>query len=316
MNNFYKKLKEYGSVKLNKPIKSLTTFKIGGLAYFFIEVKEKERLCKLLDFLRLEGKEYLVVGGGSNLLLPDDDLDVVVIKIQMFSLPFFDDSKTLIQADAGTPLALVVNKASEQSLSGLEWAAGIPGTIGGAVRGNAGAFGESISDNLQSVEVYRDGEILELKKEECGFGYRESFFKHNNDVILSVKLKLNLGVKQDIIKKVQENISYRLGRFASLPSAGSFFKNLPIDAWTGDKKDIPEKFLQVGKLGVAWLIDQCGLKGYAIGGAKVSDEHANFVVNFNNATQADVLKVVEHVKQKVYNKYKIELEEEVQIISS
>ena len=196
----------------------------------------------------------------------------------------------------------------------MEWAAGVPGTVGGAVRGNAGAFGESVSDSLVSVEVYRNGEILEISNQDCEFGYRESIFKHSDDIVLSAKFKLRLGDKAEVMKKVQENISYRFGRFPAYACAGSFFKNLPLAVWPGDKKDLPEKFLQVGKIGVAWLIDQCGLKGYTVGGAKVSDEHANFIINFNHATQADVLAVVEHVKSEVYNKYEIELEEEVQIV--
>jgi len=307
----YKKLKEFGKVRLNKTMDKQTTFRIGGLVFALIEVETTDNLVKLLDFLRDEGKEYFILGGGSNLLWKDEAYEGVVIKIKTKEIKVVDN---IMEVEAGVSLAEVVNKASLDSLSGMQWGAGIPGTIGGAVRGNAGAFGESISNNLESVKIYRDGEIFELKKQDCEFGYRESIFKNNNDVILSVILKLKKGDKQEIMSQVQEYLKYRGDRFAPYPSAGSFFKNLPLSIWKKDTNILPSKFLEINKIAAGWLVDEVKMRGVEIGGAKVSDEHANFLVNFNKASQKDVLDLVEDIRVRVYNKYGIELEEEVQII--
>jgi len=288
-----------------------TTFKIGGPVWALIEVDETSKLIALLDFLRAEGQNYFILGGGSNLLWPDDEYEGIVIKIKTQAITVVDD---IIEVEAGVFLVQVVNLAIQNSLSGIEWGAGIPGTIGGAVRGNAGAFGGDMSDNLKSVKIYRDGEILELENIDCEYEYRESIFKKNNDVILSAKLKLVKSDQQKVLTQVQEYLAYRSGRFAPHPSAGSFFKNLPLTVWTKDQALLPPKFLEINKIAAGWLVDEVKMRGVAMGGAKVSDEHANFVVNFSNATQADVLNLVEEIKTKVYNKYGITLEEEVEII--
>ena len=295
-----------------------TTFRIGGSVFALIEVDETEKLVKLLDFLRGENQEYFILGSGSNILWKDEDYEGVIIKIKTQEIDikslFADKQESEINIDAGVLLAQLVNTATQNDLTGLEWGAGIPGTIGGAVRGNAGAFGGCIGGVIESVRVYRDGEVIELKLEECDFGYRESIFKENSDVILSTKVKLKKGDKKEILSQVQEYLKYRSGRFAPFPSAGSFFKNLPLSVWEKDKKILPLKFLEINKIAAGWLVDEVKMRGIEIGGAKVSDEHANFIVNFNKATQKDVLELIEDIKLKVYNKYGIELEEEVQII--
>jgi len=304
-------LKKFGKVRLNRTMNKETTFKIGGPVWALIEVAETSKLIALLDFLRAEGQDYFILGGGSNLLWPDNEYEGIVIKIKTQAITVVDD---IIEVEAGVFLVQVVNLAIQNSLSGIEWGAGIPGTIGGAVRGNAGAFGGSMSDNLMTVKIYRDGEILELENSACEYDYRESVFKRNNDVILSAKLKLVKFDQQKVLTQVQEYLTYRSGRFAPYPSAGSFFKNLPLSVWTKDKNILPPKFLEINKISAGWLVDEVKMRGQAVGGAKVSDEHANFVVNFNHATQKDVLNLVEEIKTKVYNKYGINLEEEVEII--
>jgi len=311
MDELYQQLKNFGHVKANVLLSKYTTFRIGGPAQFLIEIDEKEKLIKLLNWLRAQGVSFFVLGGGSNLLFSDDDFEGVVVKISFKNYVLSGDK---IIVDAGTNLGLIVNMTAQNSLSGLEWAAGVPGTVGGAVRGNAGAFGGCTADNIETVTVWRDGEILELKKQDCHFDYRESIFKSNGDVVLSVTFKFVLGDQQKILAKMQENIKYRVARFAPHPSAGSFFKNISLNDYKGDISVLPEKARQVGKVGAAWFIEQAGLKGYAVGGAKISDEHANFLINFNNATSADVLTLVEDVKEKVYNKFGVELEPEVQIV--
>ncbi|MDO9509906.1 MAG: UDP-N-acetylmuramate dehydrogenase [Candidatus Magasanikbacteria bacterium] len=313
MNELYKELKKYGSVKANIPLSRFSTFKIGGQAEFLVEVKENDALLGLLNFLNEQAIEFFVFGGGSNLLLPDDGLKGVVIKI---ATPEVKVEQNTIETQAGVPLATIVGLATKNGLSGLEWAMGIPGTIGGAIRGNAGALGESLADCIQKVFVWENGEVKEFDKKDCGFSYRNSFFKQNkNIVILKAIFVLKLGEKCKILAKINENLISR-NKFPKFPSAGSFFKNIKIEKWPGDVDMLPEIFRTRGTVPAGWLIENCGLKGFKIGDAGVSQEHGNFLVNFGSATQNDVLQVVEEIQKKVYNKYGVSLEPEVQIVAS
>ncbi len=314
MNEFYNKLKEFGDVKLNESLAKHVTFKIGGPAKFFIIVRKTDFLVGLLNYLADEGVDYLILSGGSNLLMNDEGYDGLVVKIATNEIPKMTvkGSGFDVEVEAGVSLGLVVNLAAKNSLKGIDWGIGIPGTFGGAVRGNAGAMGREIVSILNWVEVWRDGEVLRLAPEECGFSYRESKFKHNQDVILRGCIYLEPGDKKAIMEKMQGYLKQR--KHTPFPSAGSFFKNLKLDKWPGDKKELPELFLQRGSVPVGWMTEQLELRGLSSGGAKISDEHGNYIINFNNATQADVLILVEEIKQRVYNKFGVELEPEVQII--
>lgn len=312
MQEYYQKLKEFGHVRLNELLSKHTTFKIGGPADFFIEIDSNEKLIELLNFLTGEGIAYFVLGGGSNMLFSDEGFKGVVIKIKGGVCKVDND---VIVADAGVLLSSVVVEASKNSLSGMEWASGIPGTIGGAVRGNAGAMGRETASAIEKVEVWQDGEIIELENKDCGFFYRGSKFKINGGIILRAYFKLVPAEKQKIVETMTGYLKQRTGRYPNFPSAGSFFQNLNIADWPGKVSDLPELFRERGKIPVGWLVEQVEMKGYTVGGAKVSDEHGNFIINYNKATQADVLSVVEAVKEKVYNKFGIELRPEVEIIN-
>lgn len=314
MNQFYQKLKEFGRVKTNEPLAKHVTIKIGGPARFFISVNKTDLLAGLLNYLKNEDINYLILGGGSNLLISDEGYDGLVINISSNETPKVApaENKFDLEIDAGLSFGAVVNFAAQNSWQGLAWGIGIPGTMGGAARGNAGAMGMDTSRVLQWVEVWRDGEILKLSAAECGYGYRDSNFKHNQDIILRACLRLEAGDKQVIMAKMREYLKQR--KHTPFPSAGSFFKNVKLAKWTGDKKDLPELFLQRGMVPVGWMTEQLGLRGLSVGGAKISDEHGNYIVNFNHATQADVLSLVEEIKQRVYNKFGVELEPEVQIV--
>ncbi len=311
MNEFYTKLKEFGDVKLNESLAKHVTFKIGGPAKYFIIVRKTDNLVALLNYLTAEGADYVIISGGSNMLINDAGYEGLVIKISTTEIPKIIDG-TRLEAQAGVDLSLIVNFALKNSLAGMDWAAGVPGSFGGAIRGNAGAMGKDISTVLQWVDVWRDGEVIRLSANECGYGYRESNFKHNQDVILRGEILLELGDKAQLMQNMQKYLSQR--KHTPFPSAGSFFKNLKMDKWPGDKKDLPELFLQRGSVPVGWMTEELGLKGLTSGGAKISDEHGNYIINFNNATQADVLTLVEEIKQRVYNKFGVELEPEVQIV--
>ena len=195
MNELYKELKKYGSVKANIDLSKYSTLKIGGKAAFLIEVQKEALLNELLTFLTGEGIRFFILGGGSNILFSDEDFDGVVIKIAISQIEVVDD---FIEAWAGAPLALVLNTAVKNGLTGLEWAAGIPGTLGGAIRGNAGAMGQSMKDCIQKVFIWSDGEIKEFSNEKCVFGYRESVFKKETEkVIIKAVLNLKKGEKQE-----------------------------------------------------------------------------------------------------------------------
>lgn len=313
MNGLYKALKEFGDVKANAPLAKFTTFKIGGAADLFIEVTETKKLTALLAFLTGEGEEYFLLGGGSNVLLPDEGLRKVVIRIRTNAITVEGEK---IIAEAGALYGSVVTKAVQSGLSGLEWAAGLPGTVGGAVRGNAGAMGGDTAGILEKIMVWRDGEAVEVASSEAEFGYRESIFKNNGDVILQVTFRLIPGDTKKSLAAMQDIVRKRNGHYPPFPSGGSFFKNVPIDKWPGATDMLPEAFVEAGRVPAGWLSEQSGMKNYVEGGAMVSKEHGNFLINYKNATQADVLRVVEEVKTKVYNKFKVTLEEEVHIIRS
>lgn len=316
MDTLYKTLKEYGKVKRNVLLSKLTTFKIGGPADALVTVTSREKLAELLTFLSGEGVDFLIIGGGANVLMPDDGFRGVAIKVACKDV---QHSGAKLEADAGIDLGDLVLYSIQQSLGGLEWAAGIPGSLGGAIRGNAGAryafTGGEMKDILSEVFVWRNGEVFTLTPADCTFGYRDSAFKHNHDVILGASFTLQAGNKGESVSVVQKVLTERKGKHASEPSAGSFFKNVPLEQWKQDTSLLPERFLRYKKIAAGWLIEQCGLKGYAVGGAMVSQEHGNFIINHKHATQAEVLAVVEAVKEKVYTTFGVELEEEVHIIT-
>jgi UDP-N-acetylmuramate dehydrogenase len=223
-----------------------------------------------------------------------------------------------MEVDVGMSLGKLVELSIQNKLSGLEWAAGIPGTLGGAIRGNAGAHylfvGGEIKDNLEKVEVWRDGEVLEIFNSECAFEYRDSIFKNNSDVILRAWFKLQPGDQKTSLLIAQKVLQERQGKHPSEPSAGSFFKNIPLEKWTFDKTILPSRFLGYKKVAAGWVIEQCGLRGFKVGGAMIAERHGNFLINADHATQEDVLKIVEEVKERVYNRFGVDLEPEVQIV--
>jgi UDP-N-acetylmuramate dehydrogenase len=310
MQELYKQLKECGHVRPGALMAKYTTFHIGGPVQFLVEVKETEKLVTLLNYLMGEGIPYFILGGGSNLLWQDDEWEGVVIKLESQIVKL---ESQVIVAEAGASFAAMVMLAVQNNLAGLEWAAGMPGTVGGAVRGNAGAMDSDTSRSLEKIEVWRDGEVITLKPEACEYGYRDSAFKRNTDVVLRAWFKTTPGDKIALMQTMQATIKGRNGKYPASPSAGSFFKNCDVSSWSGDRTKLPEKFLTTGKIPAGWINEQNGLKGFAVGGAKVSDEHGNFLINYNKATQADVLQVVEEVQKRVYDTFKAQLEVEVVI---
>src|SRR3989338_4248022 len=181
----YEQLKQFGSIKLNEPMSKNTTFRIGGTADFFVTVETIDKLVGLVKILDASGTPYFILGGGSNLLVRDEGFRGVCVRIMNDELRIKD---TVVEADAGCITADVAQKSIAAGLTGFEWGVGVPGTIGGAVRGNAGAMGGEMKDVVKEVEAYRDGEVLTLSHADCNFGYRDSVFKHGGGGVVRVEL--------------------------------------------------------------------------------------------------------------------------------
>ncbi|MFH0857250.1 MAG: UDP-N-acetylmuramate dehydrogenase [Candidatus Magasanikbacteria bacterium] len=313
----YDILKKFGKVKVDEPLSKHTTFKLGGKAQFFVSVDDIEKLGELLQYLDGEGVPYFVLGGGSNVVVSDDGYEGVVISIQAKNIQIENDS---IIADAGCPTVTVARESFSHGFTGFEWGVGVPGTIGGAVRGNAGAMGGDMKDSVEKVLVYRDGEVVEIPNAECDFQYRSSIFKREPIIILRVwlKLKKSGAGEKDGMKKALEYIQYRnTTQPQGFASSGCIFTNVQINEEVKKiiaGKEIPQEFLEKKIIPAGWLIEQAGMKGYTQGNIQVSEKHANFIVNLGGGNASDVFQVIDEIKTRVLEKFGIHLEEEVQIL--
>ncbi len=276
----------------NKFFTEITTFKIGGKIKYFVEVKKAREIIFLIKLCKKYQVKYVIVGGGSNILASDKGFSGLIISTLKFCKIKF--SKNMVTAQSGARLSALIMQSKNKNLSGLEWAISIPGTVGGAVVMNAGAFGEQISNFIESVIFFDGKKIKRLKRQNIFFDYRDSFFKNaKNIVILSVIFKFFYEKFEKIQKNIENFINLRLKtQNVGLASAGSIFKRLP-------------------NITAAELIDKAGLKGTTIGGAMVSTVHSGYIVNFNNATNKDVLKLIDFISKSVYNKYNVNLELEI-----
>jgi UDP-N-acetylmuramate dehydrogenase len=291
-----------------------TTFKIGGPVDYFLTIDSTDSLVDALKFLDSEGVSYFILGGGSNMLVRDEGFRGVAIQIKDTRCEIQD---TVVQCAAGCSTVEVAQKSIAAGLTGFEWGVGVPGTIGGAVRGNAGAMGGEMKDSVDRVEIYRDGEIVEITNAECEFGYRDSVFKHQSDIILRVYLRLKKTEDVSGMKQAMDNLMYRnKTQPQGYASIGCIFKNVEYRIWNLESRkiDLPDEFIKKGKVSAGWLIDQSGMKGVRVGNAQVSERHGNFIINLGGATAQDVLSLIEQVKEKVYDTTGVEIEEEIQII--
>ena len=303
-------------VKLDEPLAKYTTFKIGGSAKYFFIAQSNEDLVQAVTFAKKLKIPFYILGNGSNVLVSDSGFNGLVILNKASDIIFKKDNKVV--ADAGVLLTDLINKTIDQGLSGLEWGIGIPGTIGGCVRGNAGAYQGQISDNLIGVEIMKGGKQFVLKNEQCKFGYRESAFKHNNDLIISAEFQLKKGDKKQSQDKIKEILKTRNEKLPEFPSAGSVFKNVMINsenmAEVNKLINLPVEYLERKKIPAAWLIESLDLKGHKIGGAQISPKHANFIVNIGQATANDVLQLISYVKMKVRDELGLQLMEEIEYV--
>ena len=287
-------------IKQNEPLSKHTTFAIGGPAKYFAVAKTKEEVLEAIDFAEKKKLPFFVLGGGSNILINDTGYDGLIIKIQIGGVKVSEDG---ITAGAGVLLSQLVNESAKYGLSGLEWAGGIPGTIGGAVNGNAGAYGRSVSESVSEIVVLAEenGKWKEkiYSREECGFEYRKSKFKHlaNREIVLEIVLNLQKSDTEKVRGEVRNIVLKRKGKIPPQPSAGCVFKNIKKDG---------QLVAAVGK-----LVEECGLKGVKSGNAEIPHLHGNYVVNLGGAKAEDVLKLINLCKQKVKDRFNLELEEEI-----
>lgn len=286
-----------GIVKIDEPMKKLTNFKIGGNADVFVIAKSIEEIKCVIKFSKENNIPLTILGNGSNVLVSDKGIRGIVLQIGLKEIKVEKHENALIEVDAGAMLGALAQILLKQSISGFEFAAGIPGSIGGAIRMNAGAYGGEMKDIVKNVTVLNEkGEINILTNEECEFSYRHSRFTNSKEIIIKATLELPFGNENEIKAKMDEYAQSRKEKQPlNLPSAGSTFKR-GADFIT------------------AKLIDECGLKGYTSGDAQVSTLHAGFVVNLGNATAQDVLSVVNHVKQVVLEKTGKQIELEIELL--
>lgn len=320
--NFVAQMSErFGAVfRENEPLAKHLNIRIGGPARFFVECKTEDDVRDALRAARQHDVAYFVLGGGSNTLAADEGWNGLVIKMANRNLR---SEGTKVIADAGVISALVARKAAEAGLAGFAWAISLPGTIGGAVRGNAGCFGGEMKDTVTSVCVIRGEEIVQMPASELRFAYRHSIFKepdHAGDVIFSVTMELMESVPEEQMALLEK---YLASRKSSQPlgssSAGCMFKNFEFvdEAEVARvKKDtnIPLAMLAGHRIAAGWIIEQLGLKGLQVGDAQVSDVHGNFLLNKGHATAKDIAMLISRIKTAARDAYGIELHEEVQFL--
>lgn len=287
------------------PLAPLTTFRIGGPAELFVEAGDRDALVHAVGAARAHGVPCFVLAGGSNVLIDDRGLSGLVVHNLTAGVRREGDRLTV---DSGLPLGRLLDAAAREALSGLEFAAGIPGSVGGAVYGNAGAYGKSMEDVLvRATLLTRDGRIVEVGPEALGFAYRTSALKASGDIVLDATFALVPGDRERIRQAMDEIVRIREAKHpdpARFGSAGSYFKNLP-PATPGGRRTP-----------AGLLLEQAGAKGMRVGRAMVSEAHANFIVNAGGATAADVLELARRLKVLVLARFGVGLEEEVLYIAS
>ena len=290
-------------IKKNEPLANHCTYRIGGPARVLFLAADEREIIAGIEIAKEKNFKMMILGGGSNVLFSDCGFDGLVLKLanNFIKIAEEKENRAVVLAGAGAPLAALVKFALDNSLAGMEWAAGIPGTAGGAIRGNAGAFGREIGAavlRVRALEISGKSVVPAIVgKEDCAFGYRESVFKRNkNLVITAAKFVLEKGNANEIADKIKECAEKkRISQPLDFPSAGSVFKN-------------PEGFF------AAKIIEDCGLKGRSAGGAQISEKHANFIVNRGNAKADDVLALIAQIKAAAKEKFAVDLKEEIEIV--
>ncbi len=310
------------SIKSGELLAKHTNFKIGGPAKFYFEATSSDELARAVQVANEIALPYLVLGGGANVLVSDNGFTGLVIAARNQQLKIISST---VQVDAGVKLAFLVQETVAAGLTGLEPLVAIPGTVGGAIYGNAGlpqADKGCIGDWTKEVKVLAIDKIIKLTQEQCQFAYRTSVFKQTKDVILEAILELAPGSHQTSQELIKKYIAARKNQPYNLPSSGCVFINVNV-VDDKQKEELKEKikeykildgFLTKGQVPAGWLIELADCKGKQIGGAQVSTKHANYIVNTGNARAEEVVMLISYIKQQVRDKFGIELQEEIQYV--
>jgi len=296
------------------PLSRYTRFGLGGPADLYAETESVEAFVAALSVARASGMETVVIGGGTNLIVSDDGFRGIVLRYRGNRLLA---SNGRVQADAGAVLQDLVDFAIERGLAGLETLAGIPGSVGAAIYGNAGAYGHSLSERVVRVRFYDGRTVRVFDREACQFQYRESIFKRHKDwVVFSTELHLEAGDAPTLREAADSILKVRNEKFpVTMKCAGSIFKNLLVkELPAGVAEQVPGAAIREGKVPAAWFLEQAGAKGMTRGDIHVAAYHANLIYNGGAGTAADLRALIEELKSRVVERFGIELEEEVQYV--
>ena len=287
-------MNKYGEVLENVDLKNYNSYGIGGISKYLVKPFNSEMLVELVNFLNEENIKYFIIGNGTNVILPDEDFDGVIIKLDKLNKISVENDSVYVEA--GVNLGYLVNELLKFGITNLTFLSGVPGTIGGALVQNAGCYGKEIFDYIEEITFW-NGKTLETKnRDEISYSYRYTEFKDNTNIIISCKLKGLKGNVDEAIAERNKNIQKRKDtQPLEFKNAGSVFRNPTL--------------APVGK-----LIEDAGLKGKNFGGAKVSEKHANFIINFKNATSNDIINLIEFIKEEIKRIYDVELELEQEIV--
>jgi len=299
--------------KTNVPLAPYTTLGIGGHADYFFEARSDEDVVNAVVFAKEKKMPFAVIGGGSNVLVSDLGFRGLAIITRNNAFEIKDER---IRAGAGVPIATLMARCAKEGYAGLEWAAGLPGTLGGAIVGNAGTFGKSMADVIFDVRVVNEaGEIKIMSNSECGFGYRTSAFqKMPGVVIVSAQLRVMKGDAQALVEEIKKNAMWRAEHHPAYKSCGCVFRNTEATSEARIPQEGNQPVQWFDKVPAGWLVDRAGLKGAKHGGFTISDVHGNFFVNDGTGTASDLLALIAETKRVVKEKFNVELEEEVRKI--
>ncbi|MBI2097616.1 MAG: UDP-N-acetylmuramate dehydrogenase [Candidatus Vogelbacteria bacterium] len=299
----------------NVPLAPLTTFAVGGRARWFVSVSSPEQLVEAVKTARVKKLAYRVFAGGSNVVFGDRTFHGLMIQFRPKVKPCHWQGLTLT-CQANLPLASLIKTAVSHGLAGLENLSGIPGTVGGAIVGNAGAYGQGIADCLTRVEIFDGRKTRWLDKKQCSFVYRESIFKRRDWLVLRAEFRLTKGDKKVLAKKSREIIKIRSEKYnPRLRSPGSFFKNVLVkDVSRATLAKLDQTKIRDGKIPAGYLLEAVGAKGMRQGGIRVADFHGNLLINDNHGTYRDVITLAAKLKKLVQAKFGIQLDEEVRYL--
>jgi UDP-N-acetylmuramate dehydrogenase len=298
----------------NALLSSYTRFAIGGPASAFFDAGKEAAFLEALQAVAELDVKHIVIGGGTNLVVSDAGFEGIVLR---YTGSAIQQDRLLLGVGSGAVLQDVVDRSIALGLKGLETMTGIPGYLGGAVYGNAGAYGHSIQELVRKVRVFDGARVIEMRNEDCQFRYRESIFNRRKEwVILSADLEFSEHEEEELGKTAREIRSIRDAKYPpSMRCAGSIFKNLLlVDLPSGVAAEIPGKVIREGKVPAAWFLEQVGAKGMRRGGIQIADYHANLIYNDGAGTAADLVGVIGEVKSRVFERFAFELEEEVQYV--